>query len=60
MFEARLTQAQLLRKLVDAIKDLVVEANLDVASDGISLQVCVRTPIIKCSMKMAAGKWFCS
>lgn len=38
MFEARLTQGNLLKKLVDALKELVVEVNFDVNSAGISLQ----------------------
>jgi len=38
MFEARLTQAALLKKLVDAIKDLVNDANFDVSGNGFSLQ----------------------
>lgn len=40
MFEARLTQSQLLKKILDAIKDLVQNANFDCTTDGISLQVC--------------------
>eukprot|EP00455_Lapot_gusevi_P056272 TRINITY_DN931_c0_g1_i1.p1 TRINITY_DN931_c0_g1~~TRINITY_DN931_c0_g1_i1.p1 ORF type:complete len:264 (+),score=115.15 TRINITY_DN931_c0_g1_i1:37-828(+) len=38
MFEARLKQGNLLKKLLDAIKDLVTEANFDCSSDGIALQ----------------------
>lgn len=34
MFEARLIQGNLLKKLIDAIKDLVTEANWDCASTG--------------------------
>lgn len=40
MFEARLTQGSLLKKLVDAMKDLVTDANLDCSSSGVTLQVC--------------------
>lgn len=39
MFEARLNDAEVLRKIIDAMKDLVSEANLDVSPDGVSLQV---------------------
>jgi len=38
MFEARLAQGSILKKLMDAIKDLVSEANLDVSSEGVSMQ----------------------
>ena len=38
MFEARLEQGSVLKKVLEAIKDLVVDANWDCASTGISLQ----------------------
>eukprot|EP00456_Euglypha_rotunda_P025699 TRINITY_DN2072_c0_g1_i15.p1 TRINITY_DN2072_c0_g1~~TRINITY_DN2072_c0_g1_i15.p1 ORF type:complete len:285 (+),score=48.48 TRINITY_DN2072_c0_g1_i15:139-993(+) len=38
MFEARLAQAQILKKIIDSIKDLVDHANFDCSSTGISLQ----------------------
>ena len=34
MFEAKLSQGNLLRKVMDAMKDLVAEANWDCSSDG--------------------------
>ena len=34
MFEARLIQGNLLKKLIDAIKDLVTEANWDCSASG--------------------------
>lgn len=37
-FEARLVQGSLLKKILDAIKDLVNDANWDCSSNGISLQ----------------------
>jgi hypothetical protein len=40
MFEARLAQGSLLKKLIESIRELVNEANFDVSSTGISLQVC--------------------
>ena len=39
MFEARLQQGSLLKKLIESIRELVNEANFDVSSTGISLQV---------------------
>ena len=38
MFELRLVQGSLLKKLIDAIKDLVNDANFDCSSSGFSLQ----------------------
>ena len=38
MFEAKLTDGTTLKKIVDSIKDLVTDVNLDVTPSGISLQ----------------------
>lgn len=38
MFEARVAQGSVLKKIVDAIKDLVTDANFDCTSSGITLQ----------------------
>jgi len=38
MFECRLRQGSILKKIAEAIKDLVTEANFDCSSTGISLQ----------------------
>ena len=38
MFEARLTHGNLLKKVLEAIKDLVTEANFECSSTGIQLQ----------------------
>ncbi|KDD73708.1 proliferating cell nuclear antigen protein, partial [Helicosporidium sp. ATCC 50920] len=38
MFEARLGQGELLRKVMEATRELVTEANLEVSPEGISLQ----------------------
>lgn len=38
MFEARLVQGSILKKVLDALKDLITEACWDVSSSGISLQ----------------------
>jgi len=37
MFEARLAEGNVLKKIVDAIKELVKSVNLDVSSSGISM-----------------------
>lgn len=38
MFEAKLAKAQLLKQILEAIKDLVTDANLDCNATGISMQ----------------------
>jgi proliferating cell nuclear antigen len=38
MFEARLLQGALLKKIIDAIKDLVTDANFDCTATEFSLQ----------------------
>jgi proliferating cell nuclear antigen len=38
MFEAKLNEGHTLKKIVEAIKDLVTDVNLDVSPQGISLQ----------------------
>jgi proliferating cell nuclear antigen len=38
MFEARLTQGSLLKKIIDSVKDLVETANWDCSSGGMALQ----------------------
>ena len=38
MFEARLIEGNVLKKLIESMKDLVQEANFDCSSTGISLQ----------------------
>lgn len=38
MFEARLVQGSILKKVLEALKDLITEACWDVSSSGISLQ----------------------
>ena len=37
MFEAKLTEGQILKRIVDAIKDLVTDVNIDATPCGISL-----------------------
>ena len=39
MFEARLVQGNLFKKIVEAIKDLVAEANVDCNEQGLTMQV---------------------
>lgn len=47
MFEAKILQGATLKKIIEAIRELVVDANLDCTENGISMQV--RTvPAIRC------------
>jgi proliferating cell nuclear antigen len=39
MFEAKILQGALLKKIIEAIRELVVDANLDCTENGISMQV---------------------
>ena len=38
MFEAILSEAQLLKKIIDSIKDLVTDVNIDTTPSGLSIQ----------------------
>jgi len=38
MFEARLVQGELLKKIIESIKDLVTDANFDCSATGFGLQ----------------------
>ena len=39
MFEAKILQGSLLKKIIEAIRELVVDANLDCNERGITMQV---------------------
>ncbi len=39
MFEARLAQGSVLKKIIEAMKELVNDANLDCSASGVTLQV---------------------
>lgn len=38
MFEAKLSQASLLKKIIESIKDLITDANFDCSAEGVALQ----------------------
>lgn len=50
MFEARLVQGAMLKKIVEAIKDLVENANLDCSPSGISLQAMDSSHVSLCAL----------
>ena len=37
MFEAKLGEARILKKIVEAIKDLVNDVNIDISNNGLSI-----------------------
>lgn len=45
MFEARLTQSAVLKKVLDAIKDLLNEATFDCSDSGIQVHFCQKIKI---------------
>ena len=52
MFEARLVQGSLLKKLLESIKDLVTDANFDCTSTGIGLQAMDSSHVSLVSLKL--------
>ncbi|KAJ2900287.1 hypothetical protein MKZ38_002505 [Zalerion maritima] len=54
MLEARLEQAQLLKKVVEAIKDLVQDCNFDCNDSGIALQAMDNSHVALVSMTLKA------
>ncbi|XP_028399755.1 proliferating cell nuclear antigen-like [Dendronephthya gigantea] len=54
MFEARLVQGSLLKKVLDAIKDLVTEANWDCSNNGMSMQAMDSAHVSLCFIDLNA------
>merc|ERR1711934_805545 len=54
MLEARIAQGSLLKKLVEAVKDLVTEANFDCDAQGISLQAMDSSHVSLVAMQLKA------
>lgn len=54
MFEARLTQGSLLKKLVESVKDLVSDGNWEVSSSGLSLQAMDSSHVCLVALEMRA------
>ena len=50
MFEARLVQGNLLKKIVESIRDLVSDANLDCKEAGLSLQAMDSSHVSLCAL----------
>lgn len=45
MFEAKILQGAILKKIIEAIRELVTDANLDVNERGITMQVSALCPV---------------
>jgi len=54
MLEARITQGSLLKKLIEAVKDLVTEANFDCSASGIALQAMDSSHVSLVAMQLKA------
>lgn len=50
MFEAKLIQGALLKKIVEAVRELVTDANLDCSESGISMQAMDSSHVSLCAM----------
>lgn len=54
MFEAKLSQSSSLKKVLEAIKDLISETNFDCSADGISLQAMDQAHVCLVTMTLRA------
>ena len=50
MFEARISQGSLLKGIVDAMKDLVTDANIDVNASGMTMQAMDSSHVSLCAL----------
>ncbi|WRT70890.1 proliferating cell nuclear antigen (pcna) [Kwoniella shivajii] len=57
MLEARVKQAAVLKKLLDAIKELVTDGNLDCTDEGIALQAMDNSHVALVSLKLVAEQF---
>jgi len=55
MFEARLTQGKVLKQLIEALKDLVQEANIDCSDDEMSIQAMDNSHVSLVAVSLRAG-----
>mmetsp|Transcript_85602 Transcript_85602/g.184795 ORF Transcript_85602/g.184795 Transcript_85602/m.184795 type:complete len:259 (+) Transcript_85602:55-831(+) len=54
MFEAKIMQGATLKKIIEAIRELVVDANLDCTENGISMQAMDSSHVSLCALMMRA------
>jgi proliferating cell nuclear antigen len=55
MFEARLVEGKTLKSVVDAIKDLVTDANFDCSDEGLDIQSMDSSHVALVCVKLAAA-----
>lgn len=55
MFEARLTSGKILKQLIEALKDLVQEANIDCSDDEISIQAMDNSHVSLVAVSLRSG-----
>lgn len=55
MFEAKLNDGNVLRKIVDSIKELVTDVNLEVSPNGISVQAMDSSHVALVQLKLDKG-----
>jgi proliferating cell nuclear antigen len=55
MFEARLTQGKVFKQLIEALKDLVQEANIDCTDDEISIQAMDNSHVSLVAVSLRSG-----
>ena len=54
MFEAKILEGALLKKIIEAIKDLVTDANLSCKDSGISMQAMDSSHVSLCALNLRA------
>jgi len=54
MFEARLVQGALFKKIIEAIRELVVDANLECNESGITMQAMDSSHVSLCALNLKA------
>jgi proliferating cell nuclear antigen len=54
MFEARLTNGSILKKLIESLKDLVNDANIDCSEEGLSIQAMDSSHVSLCAVALRA------
>ena len=54
MFEAKLAEGHIFKKIIEAIKDLVGDVNIDVSSSGLSLQAMDTSHVALVSLKLSS------
>ena len=55
MFEARITQGKVFKQLIEALKDLVQEANIDCSDDEISIQAMDNSHVSLVAVSLRSG-----